>query len=141
MGVYGRLCVPRSIDSASIPQQPCDPSVMLLIVTPPGSRASARARQSEGKGGRRNGGGQMARGTGRGREEGGRRGQSWKHRRIAGAGMEKERRMGLGSLWDYVQGRPSCFLRPLVPLCSLPCPFMSSRVPGRKVTRRARSPL
>lgn len=63
MGVYGRLCVPRSIDSASIPQQPCDPSVMLLIVTPAGSRASARARQSgrwgEG-GGRRDGGGQIA---------------------------------------------------------------------------------
>lgn len=52
MGVYGRLCVPRSIDSASIPQQPRDPSVMLLIVTPAGSRASARARQS--------GGGQIA---------------------------------------------------------------------------------
>lgn len=50
MGVYGRLCVPRSIDSASIPQQRCDPSVMLLIVTPPGSRASARARQLGGEG-------------------------------------------------------------------------------------------
>lgn len=48
MGVYGRLCVPRSIDLASILQQPCDPSVMLLIVTPAGSRASARARQSGG---------------------------------------------------------------------------------------------
>lgn len=53
MGVYGRLCVPRSIDSASIPQQPRDPSVMLLIVTPAGSRASARARQSGRWGGRR----------------------------------------------------------------------------------------
>lgn len=50
MGVYGRLCVPRSIDSASIPQQLRDPSVMLLIVTPVGSRASARARQSGGAG-------------------------------------------------------------------------------------------
>lgn len=49
MGVYGRLCVSRSIDSASIPQQPCDPSVMLLIVTPVGLRASARARQSRGE--------------------------------------------------------------------------------------------
>lgn len=63
MGVYGRLCAPRSIDSASIPQQLRDPSVMLLIVTPVGSRASARARQSGGGGGglgRRAGGGQIA---------------------------------------------------------------------------------
>lgn len=49
MGVYGHLCVSRSIDLASIPQQPCDPSVMLLIVTPVGLRASARARQSRGE--------------------------------------------------------------------------------------------
>lgn len=55
MGEYGRLCVPRSIDSASIPQQPCDPGVMLLIVTPAGSRASARARQSGAGSGRREG--------------------------------------------------------------------------------------
>lgn len=70
MGVYGRLCVPRSIDSASILQQPCDPSVMLLIVTPAGSRASARARQSEGWVGRRDGGGQIASGREGEREEG-----------------------------------------------------------------------
>ncbi len=70
MGVYGRLCVPRSIDSASIPQQPCDPSVMLLIVTPAGSRASARARQSRCGRRRRAGGGQMAKGREGGRERG-----------------------------------------------------------------------
>lgn len=34
-------CVSHSIDSASAPQQPYDPSV-LLMVTPPGLRASAR---------------------------------------------------------------------------------------------------
>lgn len=46
MDVYGHLWESHSIDSASIPQQPCDPSVMLLIVTPLGLRASARAKQS-----------------------------------------------------------------------------------------------
>lgn len=56
MWVYGRLCAPRSIDSAPIPQQPCDPGVMLLIVTLAGSRASARARQSGGGGGVEGGG-------------------------------------------------------------------------------------
>lgn len=71
MGVNGRLCVPRSIDSASIPQQPCDPSVMLLIVTPAGSRASVRARQSLGGwGGGMAGRGQTARGRGGGQEDG-----------------------------------------------------------------------
>lgn len=34
MGVYWCLCVSRSIDSASVPQQACDPDVMLLIATP-----------------------------------------------------------------------------------------------------------
>lgn len=60
MGECGRLCVPRSIDSASIPQQPCDPSVLLLIVTPAGSRASVRLRRSGAVSGRRDGGGQTA---------------------------------------------------------------------------------
>lgn len=41
----GCLCVSCSIDSDSIPQQPCDPSMMLLIVTPVGSRARVRVRQ------------------------------------------------------------------------------------------------
>lgn len=50
VGVYARLCVSRSIESASAPQQLCDPSVMLLIVTLAGLRASARARQAGGWG-------------------------------------------------------------------------------------------
>ncbi len=64
------------------------------------------------------------------REDG--REESWNNRRIAGAEMEKERRMGLWSRWDCVQGRPSWFLHPLVPLCppmSLyvqPCPWTQS---------------
>lgn len=127
IGVYGRFCVPRSIDSASIPQQPCDPSVMLLIVTPEGSRASARARQSR-DGGRdgqaewRRADGKRQRGrVGRANRRvgagGERRGGSWNKRRKAGAKMEKQRRMGLWSLWDCGQGRPSCFLCPLVSLC------------------------
>lgn len=76
MGVYGRLCVPRSIDSASILQQPCDPSVMLLIVTPAGSRASVRARQL---GGGIGGGG----GEG-GREQIARRRTGRRNRRVGG---------------------------------------------------------
>lgn len=44
MGVYGCLCVSHSIDSASIPQQPCDPSEMLLIVTRVGLRAFCRGK-------------------------------------------------------------------------------------------------
>lgn len=136
MGVYGRLCVPRSIDSASILQQPCDPSVMLLIVTPAGSRASVRARQLGGDWGRRRGGWQRADCK---TEDGKKEQESWRRMReesgrIAGAEMEKERRMGLRSLWDCVQGRPSWFLRPLVPLCppmSLyvqPCPWTQSHL-------------
>lgn len=132
MGVCGRLCVPRSIDSASIPQQPCDPSVMLLIVTPAGSRASARARQSRGGGKRRDGGGQMARGR-----EGG-RGKRAGERRVGIIGGEWEQKWRRRDGWDCglcgiaVQGRPSWFLRPLVPLCppmSLyvqPCPWTQS---------------
>lgn len=49
--VRERLCMARFIDLASIPQQPCDPGVMPPIVTPVGSRASARVRRSRAEGG------------------------------------------------------------------------------------------
>lgn len=67
MAVYGCLCVSRSIESASIPRQPCDTAVTLLIVTPARSRASGRHRQSEGEGGM---GGETVTGTEREWEEG-----------------------------------------------------------------------
>lgn len=125
MGVYGRLCVPRSIDSASIPQQPRDPSVMLLIVTPAGSRASARARQSGRWGGEEGGGMAEGRLHEVEREDGKKEQESWwRRRRIAGAEMEKERRMGPWSLWDcvartakLVSPSPCTFMSPHVPLC------------------------
>lgn len=58
MGVYWCLCVSRSIDSASVPQQACDPDVMLLIATPV-QVESKRACETMGMGG----------GGGRGRDE------------------------------------------------------------------------
>lgn len=90
----------------------------------------------------------MARGRegGRGRRNrrvgggGDRRGQSCKNRRIAGAEMEKAG-MGLrvsvglcARTAKLVSPSPCTFMSPHVP-------FMSSCVPGHKVTRIARSPL
>lgn len=130
MGVYGCLSVPRSIDSVSIPQQSrsqCD------AANSDTSGVESKCRVETNKG--RDDGGQTPRGW-RGRM--GRRNQKVGGERregrvgIARVEMEKERRMGLWSLWDCVQGQPSWFLRPRVPLCPLmslyvqPCPWTQS---------------
>lgn len=60
MGVYWCLCVSRSIDSASVPQQACDPDVMLLIATPV-QVESKRACETMGMGGGGWGGGARGR--------------------------------------------------------------------------------
>lgn len=75
---------------------------------------------------------EVGREEGTGEEEGRDEGRAGRTKKLVGAEMqEKERRKRLRSLWDCVQGRPSWFLHPLVPLCPPPC------VSGCKVTALA----
>lgn len=126
MGVYGRLCVPRSIDSASILQQPCDPSVMLLIVTPAGSRASVRARQLGGELGEEEGRVAESRLQDGGREEGtgelaeDERGEWENSRSRNGEGETDGTAVSVGlcaRTAKLVSPSPCTFMSPHVPLC------------------------
>lgn len=126
MGAYDRLCVSRSIGSASILQQLRDPSVILLIVTPAGLRASARAGQSWEVGG--NGGGVGDRRTG------GRRGEQNSISRN-GHGETDGTRVSVG-----LCARTAKLVSPsLLYLRVRPCPLMQSHT-SSQITSVAYTP-